>query len=162
MDALMWTDNILWFPFFYTLWIPDKEETRWGKRELAIHCMPRSGLSDGGLSHMERTNPALSASEPTAALPSWESCEARRLTSFWMPAKQPINAAWSQWKQNSQLLFLVHLPLCKMQHPSWNYLLLFLNFTFYCQHFAGFFSSPYWTKTCALFVFSKWACWWVI
>lgn len=57
-----------------TPWTPDKGETRRGTRELTVHCVPRPvRLSDGGLTHVGRTSPALSAGEPTAAAPSWES-----------------------------------------------------------------------------------------
>lgn len=43
-----------------------------------------------------------------SVVPFWESWEARRLASSWIPAKRPINAARSQWKEESQLLFSVH------------------------------------------------------
>lgn len=103
---------------------------------MAIHCVLRPArLSDGGLTHMEKTGAALSFSEPHCVVPSWESWEARRPASSWISAKQPINAAWSQWKSTS-LFLSTHLSLWSARicntHLG-NDSLLFLHFTFCFQ-----------------------------
>lgn len=118
-------------------WTPDKGETRRGTRELTVHCVPRPvRLSDGGLTHVGRTSPALSAGEPTAAAPSWESWEARDLSH---PGCLP--SSQSMQPELMETEFTAPFSLCKAAARSThlgNYSPLFPNFTFYCQTSPSF------------------------
>lgn len=120
-----------------TPWTPDKGETRRGTRELTVHCVPRPvRLSDGGLTHVGRTSPALSAGEPTAAAPSWESWEARDLSH---PGCLP--SSQSMQPELMETEFTAPFSLCKAAARSThlgNYSPLFPNFTFYCQTSPSF------------------------
>lgn len=147
-----------------TPWTPDKGETRRGTRELPVHCVPRPvRLSDGGPTHVGRTSPALSAGEPTAAAPSWESWEARDLSH---PGCLP--SSQSMPPESMETEFTAPFSLCKAAARSThlgNYSPLFPNFTFYCQTSPCFPPPPLWTNTSQLPLifftlrFSKSDCW---
>lgn len=140
-----------------TFRIQEKRETRRGTRVLAIHCVLRPArLSDGGLTHMERTGQALSSASLTVqCLPGRAERPGDLPHLGSLPSSQSMQPGVNGNKNRSSFFLSTHPSLCSARicntHLG-NYSLLFPRFTFCFQDSPCF--SPQNNHKSALYWFT--------